>query len=314
MKAYKGFRSDLTCYKHFKYEIGNSYEEPEAILCLTGFHACTNPLDVFRYYSPLYGSRFCEVEAEDTTNIDNFGMRGSDSKISAKKIRIVRELSVLDMIDEFRKMTPGNGVPIRTDRFSFSVSMSDPDVRSIELDPDIIDTIKELFEIDDTNNGLQHFALRIGSFNDDSSIDMMRHSNRPFSANLVAVLNGNRNHIMSDADYNYIISVGDHAQIELFGHDADILALGTNTEVLVKPSVTGLNHLTIHCVGSNSKIKLYGQHIHWIRVGGAGGTEIEILADSGEIIRSLKIDSLVLRPHQLYELQDLDSDNLKIFE
>lgn len=313
MKAYKGFYGNLTCYNNFKYEIGKSYEEPKAVLCEHGFHACKNPLDVFQYYHPIFNNRFCEVEVEDTTNIDNFGICGNDSKISAKKIHIVRELSIPDMIDEFRKITPGNGVPIRTDRFSFSISMSDPDVRSIRLDPNIINMIKGMFEIDDMNTGLKHFSLRIGSFNDDSSIEMMRHNNKLFAVNLIAVLNGNRNHITSDARYSDIISIGDHAQIELFGGAGDILALGTNTEVLVKPCAVS-NAIMIYCGGSNSKIKLYGQHMDWIKVGGAVGTKIEILTDSGEIIHSLKIDGGFLESRHLYELQDLNSDNLKIFD
>ena len=65
---YKGFNSELQCdptgKKPFQYEVGKTYEEPEAILEKKGFHAYENPLDVFSFYSPAT-SRFCEVELED---------------------------------------------------------------------------------------------------------------------------------------------------------------------------------------------------------------------------------------------------------
>ena len=169
MKAYKGFESDLSC-KGFQYEIGGTYEEPNAILCECGFHACTNPLDVFRYYHPMHCSRFCEVEAENTTNIDIFDRRGEDSKISAKKIRIVKELTMLEMIDEFRKMTPGNGFPIHTDYKAFSVSISNSDVHSSSFKKDIEETI-DSFTIGQSISNI--FVLRVGAFNDELHLDMI---------------------------------------------------------------------------------------------------------------------------------------------
>lgn len=51
MKAYKGFNKDMTC-RGFQYEVGKTYETDEADLCNSGFHACKNPLDCFKYYSP----------------------------------------------------------------------------------------------------------------------------------------------------------------------------------------------------------------------------------------------------------------------
>lgn len=39
MKAYKGFKRDLTC-RGFQFEEDKTYEEQEAKLCEKGFHAC----------------------------------------------------------------------------------------------------------------------------------------------------------------------------------------------------------------------------------------------------------------------------------
>ena len=66
MKMYKGFDKDLKC-RGFQYEIGKEYHEENADLCHSGFHACENPLDVFDYYHPRNGARFCEVELEDVS-------------------------------------------------------------------------------------------------------------------------------------------------------------------------------------------------------------------------------------------------------
>ena len=87
MKAYKGFNKDMTC-RGFQYEVGKTYETDEADLCNSGFHACENPLDCFKYYSPAK-SKYCAVEIED-----NGQRHTDDSKVVGKKIKIVAELSV----------------------------------------------------------------------------------------------------------------------------------------------------------------------------------------------------------------------------
>ena len=92
MIAYKGFDKNLKC-KGFQYEIGKTYEEPEAELCKCGFHACKYPLDVFRYYAPS-SSRYCVVELEDVSESTD----ANETKCCAKKITILREITVNDMI------------------------------------------------------------------------------------------------------------------------------------------------------------------------------------------------------------------------
>ena len=67
--AYKGFDKDLKC-RNFKYEIGKTYKQKgEIICCGNGFHACENPIDVFRHYLINKDgelARFCEVEQAGT--------------------------------------------------------------------------------------------------------------------------------------------------------------------------------------------------------------------------------------------------------
>ena len=88
MKAYKGFDKNLKC-RDFQYEIGGKYEEPEANLCRSGFHACEDPIDVLGYYPPA-NSRYCEVELDgvsDQTETD-------DTKRVGTKITVGAEIGI----------------------------------------------------------------------------------------------------------------------------------------------------------------------------------------------------------------------------
>lgn len=98
MKAYKGFDENLKC-RNFQYEIGKEYEEANAELCETGFHACENPIDVFTYYPPA-SSRYCEVELEDVTDESS-----DDSKKCGKRIHINAEIGIKGIVDAFIKFT-----------------------------------------------------------------------------------------------------------------------------------------------------------------------------------------------------------------
>lgn len=92
MKTYKGFDKDLKC-RGFQYEVGKEYEEKEAKACEKGFHACENPFDVFSYYPPCDGNRYCEVEQDGTLS-----EHGEDSKVASTKIKIGVELGLRGLI------------------------------------------------------------------------------------------------------------------------------------------------------------------------------------------------------------------------
>ena len=91
MKTYKGFDKDLKC-RGFQYEIGKEYETDSAKACESGFHACENPLDVFKYYSPA-DSRYCEVEQSGEIDRDT-----DDSKIASSKIKIGAEIGLAGIV------------------------------------------------------------------------------------------------------------------------------------------------------------------------------------------------------------------------
>ena len=92
MKAYKGFDKDLKC-RNFQYEVGKAYEEKDAQICKTGFHACENPLEVFRYYPPCNGHRYCEVEQSGTLS-----KSGDSFKVASTKITVGAELGLQGLI------------------------------------------------------------------------------------------------------------------------------------------------------------------------------------------------------------------------
>ena len=93
MKVYKGTDKNMICNptgcKPFQFEPGKTYEEPEAVLCNRGFHACEAPLDVLRYYGPADGSRYFEAELDDVSP-----EKGDDSKVCGKKITIGAEIGI----------------------------------------------------------------------------------------------------------------------------------------------------------------------------------------------------------------------------
>jgi hypothetical protein len=92
MKGFKGFSKDWKC-RNKQYEVGKTFEEPEAKLCEKGLHFCEYPLDVFGYYSPGNMNRFAEVDA------DEIAEERQDDKLVCKKLTIKAELSLKGMID-----------------------------------------------------------------------------------------------------------------------------------------------------------------------------------------------------------------------
>lgn len=62
-------------------------------LCNRGLHACEAPLDVFSYYAPGEGSRYCEVEMDGVSD-----ERGDDSKRVAKKLTVGAEIGIPGLV------------------------------------------------------------------------------------------------------------------------------------------------------------------------------------------------------------------------
>ena len=108
MKAYKGFNRDMTC-RDFQFEEGKTYEEENAKLCDSGFHACVDPLDCFNYYYPGQ-SVYREVELDD-----NGERYADDSKVCGKKITIGAEIGLPGIIKAHFDYVKSNCTMERTD-------------------------------------------------------------------------------------------------------------------------------------------------------------------------------------------------------
>ena len=93
IKAYKALDMNFKC-RDFQYGVGKTYHHKgEVSLCHSGFHACTNPLDVLDYYD-LTACRFAEVELWGCTEEER-----DDSKRVGRHIKIMRELTLPEFID-----------------------------------------------------------------------------------------------------------------------------------------------------------------------------------------------------------------------
>lgn len=90
--AYKGFDENLQC-RGLQYEIGGTQEFDNVKLCERGGHACEAPLDVFSYYAPGDGSRYCVVEMDGVSE-----ERGDDSKRVAKKLTVGAEIGIPGLV------------------------------------------------------------------------------------------------------------------------------------------------------------------------------------------------------------------------
>ena len=92
VKTYKGFNKDMTC-RGFQYEEGKEYEESNALVCETGFHACEYPLDCLSYYKPAE-SVYHEVEQSG-----KLSRNSDDSKVASTKIKIGAKVSIAGLVE-----------------------------------------------------------------------------------------------------------------------------------------------------------------------------------------------------------------------
>ncbi len=90
--AFKGFDKDLKC-RGYQFEIGKTYtHDGDVAICERGFHACTDPMDVWKYYGPG-NSRFAMVEMSGALD-----RHVDDSKLASASITIKGELSLPEFI------------------------------------------------------------------------------------------------------------------------------------------------------------------------------------------------------------------------
>ena len=94
--GFKAFDENFKCRK-FQFAVGETYRHEGAVIpCESGFHFCTRPLDVFRYYPTT--SRFAVVEGSGETQTHK-----GDSKVAAEVLTVKREIGLGEFCEEGAK-------------------------------------------------------------------------------------------------------------------------------------------------------------------------------------------------------------------
>ena len=89
--AYKGFDKDFKC-RGFQYEVGKTYENNGNVsVCNSGFHACQNPLSVWRFYGVNNDNRFAVVEQSGQLVTEG-------EKTASGKIKVKAEIGIPGII------------------------------------------------------------------------------------------------------------------------------------------------------------------------------------------------------------------------
>ena len=189
MKAYKGFDKDLKC-RGFQYEIGKEYEEKEAEACEKGFHACENPLEVFRYYPPCDGNRYCEVEQDG-----ELSKHGGDSKVASTKIKIGVELGLKGLIQA--------GVSFILDKVNWKAdAATNTDAQSAAVNLG--------YRSAATNTGDLSAAMNTGDRS--AAVNTGDYSAVMNTGDYSAVMNtGDYSAVMNTGDYSAVMNTGDYS-------------------------------------------------------------------------------------------------------
>lgn len=104
--GYKGLDKDMKAYNDFQYEMDQLYIMPDGEplrACHRGFHMCLKLEDLYNYKSIGDGNRFFECKAlVREKDLEKYGTPtfiGKIDKLAAKSIRLVRELSIDEILD-----------------------------------------------------------------------------------------------------------------------------------------------------------------------------------------------------------------------
>jgi hypothetical protein len=260
--AFKGFDKDLKC-RGFQFEVGKTYRHDGPVrACASGFHACTEPFDVWGYYGPV-ACRFAEVELSGKT-----ATHDQDSKIAAAEITIKAELTLPQFIkravDRVIELTKGKGDDPSGDNARIGSSGYFARIGSSGYDARI---------------GASGDYARIGSSGDDARIGSSGDNARIGSSGYFARIgsSGDNARIGASGDYARIGSSGYDARIGSSGDNARIGSSGYNARIgssgdYAKIGASG-DYARIEATGANAVIASAGYET---RIKGAIGTWVSL--------------------------------------
>lgn len=227
--SYKAFYHDLTCFEHFQYEIGKTYTTTSYIKCCErGFHACPEPAAVFNYYN-IYSSRFAIVEQSGIFDI-------YEDKICSSKIKIIRELSLQELIEHEISWIDENFNPLGTSTLIEDLAKNvcnNTYISVRSLKPAKITVTKSSVSSHMVNADLRIVAnsTKVYSSGNSSKIN----------------LEGNFSKLFSLGHNSNIQSLGNCSQIISFGNDSIIYILGTSTQITITGKSCILYILSEYC-------------------------------------------------------------------
>ena len=282
--AYKGLDMNFRC-REFQYEAGKEYKSEKTVkVCRSGFHACTNPLEVWDYY-PVCNSRFAEVELGGVIDKEE----GGGSKICSSEIKIKKELTLSDYIglcvawmnnltkvgDNSAKIgSSGDSAQIGSSGDSAQIGSSG-------------DSAKIGSSGDYAKIGSSGDYAKIGSSGDSAQIGSSGYSAK----------------IGSSGDSAKIGSSGDSAQIGSSGYSAQIGSSGYSAQIgssgdYAKISSSG-DYAVIMCAGIKSKAK--AKKGSWITLSEWG---IDGKRYVPVCVKTEQVDGVKIKEDTWYELKD----------
>lgn len=169
VEGYKGTDEYMRC-RDFQYELGVQYDMPEdqkVQECVSGFHLCLHPFDVFDYYRVGCGNRFFKVKAlvrkTDKENYQSKGFYyGSLNKLAAKSIIFISELTCDEILQYFDDV---KNLPENYKKLAINVSI-DYAIGQYRINILIEDGYSEPFATYVTSIGKFEKAHALGSQND----------------------------------------------------------------------------------------------------------------------------------------------------
>ena len=283
MKAYKGFNKDMTC-RGFQFEEGKTYEEKEAKLCKKGFHACLNPIDVFKYYSPV-DSIYHSVEIDDD---DVSKECGGDSKICGKKIKIGAKLTLVEMIRGGVKID----IASASGNSSHAATSGDdsPAATSGNYSPA---ATSGNYSHAATSGDYSHAATS-GDYSHAATSGNSSHA--ATSGNYSpAATSGNYSHAATSGDYSHAATSGDYSHAATSGNSSHAATSGK-----CSPASTSGDYSIAAAIGRNSKAKsTIGNWIVLAEYGEWNGKTYPVLC-----VKCGKIDGVSLKPDTYYQLKN----------